>query len=294
MWAGNRRTHHALRVGNKVRRDVAAVKLHALHHIQVVLCSPALLHGDHALPAHSAHGVADQLPNLQGRISASADSTMCCQGFTAQALERLHGLACDLHIRCSGFAKKGHPGTCQVFRCHHIYTAKHSQYSAQTLLTQRSRVCVFRLTNRYIPHTHSSLCRQARQRLADSPLHCLRQTRWPHWRGPRHGPPLKAAAAPLPSRPLSSQCHASTAAIHTPPVSPVLVGKSAMITNTIVTSPNLRSELKLHEGHHWTEAQTLNHPHLSRGLQRQAQQHRQRFLHVHVQKGHLSEDCSIG
>lgn len=60
------RAHHALRVGHKVGGDVAAVKLHALHHVQAVLGGLALLHGDHAGAAHALHGVADQLADLLG------------------------------------------------------------------------------------------------------------------------------------------------------------------------------------------------------------------------------------
>ena len=60
-----REAHHALGVSDKVGGDVAALELHALHHIQVVLCRAALLHRHHALTPHAAHCVADQLPNLR-------------------------------------------------------------------------------------------------------------------------------------------------------------------------------------------------------------------------------------
>ena len=63
-----RYAHHALGVCDKVGGDVAAVKLHALHNIQVVLRCPALFHGHHSLPAHAAHRVADQLPNLRAGV----------------------------------------------------------------------------------------------------------------------------------------------------------------------------------------------------------------------------------
>ena len=42
---------HGLLVGDKVGRDVAAVKLHALHHLQLVLQRLAVLHRDHPLLA---------------------------------------------------------------------------------------------------------------------------------------------------------------------------------------------------------------------------------------------------
>jgi hypothetical protein len=56
--------HHALWVGHKVWAVVAAVKLHALHKEQVVLCCLALLHGHHTLAANLGHGVSNQLANL--------------------------------------------------------------------------------------------------------------------------------------------------------------------------------------------------------------------------------------
>ena len=57
--------YHALRVCDEVWADVAPVELHALHHIQVVLGCPGLLHGDNTLPPNSGHSIADQLSNLQ-------------------------------------------------------------------------------------------------------------------------------------------------------------------------------------------------------------------------------------
>ncbi len=64
--------YHALWVCNEVGANVAPVKLHALHHIQVVLSSSGLLHGHHALSPHTSHGIADQLSNLHQRTSWSA------------------------------------------------------------------------------------------------------------------------------------------------------------------------------------------------------------------------------
>ncbi len=64
--------YHALWVCDEVRTDVAPVKLHALHHIQVVLSSSGLLHGHHALTPHTSHGITDQLSNLHHRTSRSA------------------------------------------------------------------------------------------------------------------------------------------------------------------------------------------------------------------------------
>ena len=56
--------HLGLVVSDEVRRDVAAVELHALHDLELVVQSFAVVHGNHTLLAHALHGVADQLANL--------------------------------------------------------------------------------------------------------------------------------------------------------------------------------------------------------------------------------------
>ena len=82
--------YHALWVRDEVRTDVAPVKLHALHHIQVVLSSSGLLHSHHALSPHTSHGITDQLSNLHHRTSWSAvaayhiiNNTNCVQHIKA-------------------------------------------------------------------------------------------------------------------------------------------------------------------------------------------------------------------
>ena len=57
-------THHALGVGDKVRGDVSALELHALDHVEAVLGSAALLHGDDTRAANLGHGVSNQLSDL--------------------------------------------------------------------------------------------------------------------------------------------------------------------------------------------------------------------------------------
>jgi hypothetical protein len=60
--------HHALGVGHEVRRNVSTVELHALDHIQVVLCCAGLLLSHHTLPSHTGQSLADQGSDLHTRI----------------------------------------------------------------------------------------------------------------------------------------------------------------------------------------------------------------------------------
>ena len=78
---------HALWICDEVGADVAAVKLHALNHIQVVFRRPGLLHGHNALSAHASHGIADQLPNLQ-QCTWSATTDGRERSFTASVNQR--------------------------------------------------------------------------------------------------------------------------------------------------------------------------------------------------------------
>ena len=55
---------HALGVGDEVRREVAAVELHALDHFHLGLEAACLLDGDDAVLADLLHGVGDDLADL--------------------------------------------------------------------------------------------------------------------------------------------------------------------------------------------------------------------------------------
>ena len=53
--------HHALRVGDEVWGDVPAVELHALHHMQVVLCrQPAISRERAASSTRGCQGICTQ------------------------------------------------------------------------------------------------------------------------------------------------------------------------------------------------------------------------------------------
>ncbi len=90
--------YHALWVCDEVRTDVAPVKLHALHHIQVVLSSSGLLHGHHALTPHTSHGITDQLSNLHQRTSRSA----------VAAYHTTNNRNCVQHIKTQHNTQAGH------------------------------------------------------------------------------------------------------------------------------------------------------------------------------------------
>src|SRR5262249_18502186 len=64
---------HLLGVGNEVRRDVAAIELHALDHVELGLKRLGLLDGDDALIADLLHGLGEKATNL--RITVGRDST---------------------------------------------------------------------------------------------------------------------------------------------------------------------------------------------------------------------------
>ena len=55
---------HLVGVGDEVGRDVAAVELHALDHVELGLQALGLLDGDHALVADLLHGLGDDLADL--------------------------------------------------------------------------------------------------------------------------------------------------------------------------------------------------------------------------------------
>ncbi len=55
---------HALRVGHEVRREVAAIELHPLDHVERGLHAPRLFDGDDAVLADLLHRVGDQLADL--------------------------------------------------------------------------------------------------------------------------------------------------------------------------------------------------------------------------------------
>src|SRR6266536_3313995 len=62
---------HLVGIGDEIRRDVAAVELHALDHFELGLERFGLLDGDHALVADLLHGVRQKLPYL--RIAVGRD-----------------------------------------------------------------------------------------------------------------------------------------------------------------------------------------------------------------------------
>src|SRR6516225_8681599 len=55
---------HLVRVGDEVGRDVAAVELHALDHVEFGLQRLRLFDGDHALVAHLLHRIGDEATDL--------------------------------------------------------------------------------------------------------------------------------------------------------------------------------------------------------------------------------------
>ena len=77
---------HALGVGHEVRREVAAVELHALDHLEVGVEALGLLHRDDAVLADLVHRLGDDAADLGvvvGRDGADAE----------RSLRRLTGLA---------------------------------------------------------------------------------------------------------------------------------------------------------------------------------------------------------
>ena len=88
-------THHALGVGHKVRRDVAALKLHPLDDVHVVLRGAALLHRHHALAADALHCAADEVPDLQDGMALSSSGV---QGFKLGGQEQ----PSELMVRLGG------------------------------------------------------------------------------------------------------------------------------------------------------------------------------------------------
>src|SRR5205807_7067705 len=54
---------HAFRIGNEVRRQVAAVKLHALNHVQLGFHGLGFFNGDHAVFADFLHSFGNDAAN---------------------------------------------------------------------------------------------------------------------------------------------------------------------------------------------------------------------------------------
>jgi hypothetical protein len=79
---------HALGVGDEVGREVAAVELHALDHVERGLHRLGFLDGDHAFLAHLLHGLGQQLAD--GLVAVGADGSHL--GDVLLALGRLGGL----------------------------------------------------------------------------------------------------------------------------------------------------------------------------------------------------------
>src|SRR5713226_7245819 len=72
---------HPLRVCHKVGREVAAVELHALDHVQRGFKALRLLDGDHTFFAHLLHRLRDDVSN--GGIPVGGDGTELCVFFSS-------------------------------------------------------------------------------------------------------------------------------------------------------------------------------------------------------------------
>ena len=79
---------HRLRVGDEVRREIAAIELHAFDDLEVGLQALALFDGDHAVLADLFHGVGQDV----------ADLGIAVGGHRADLGDRLLRLALDRHF----------------------------------------------------------------------------------------------------------------------------------------------------------------------------------------------------
>ncbi len=107
---------HAFRVGDKVGRGVATVKLHAFNHLQGGLHGLGLLHRNDALFANLVHGLGNDVAN--GFVVVGADgpnlSDFCLVlGGLAQLLELLN--RCNNGLFNTTFESHG-----IVTRCHQL------------------------------------------------------------------------------------------------------------------------------------------------------------------------------
>ena len=90
---------HPLLIGDEVGRQVPAVELHALDHIQVGVGALGLFDGDDAVLADLFHGVGDQLAD--GRVVVGRDGADL--GDFLARLDFLTGLANLVHDDGNGF-----------------------------------------------------------------------------------------------------------------------------------------------------------------------------------------------
>ena len=80
--------NHGVRLVDEVRRQVAAVELHALDNGQLVLEARTFLNGDHAFLAHALHGLGDDLADgLVGVGGDGADLAMAESVHGSQLLQ---------------------------------------------------------------------------------------------------------------------------------------------------------------------------------------------------------------
>ncbi len=84
---------HPLRIGHEVRREVAAIELHALDGLQSGLEAAGLLDRDDAVLADLLHGVGDEVADLGvavGRDRADLGDLLLALGVLGEALKHLH------------------------------------------------------------------------------------------------------------------------------------------------------------------------------------------------------------
>ena len=92
---------HALGVGDEVGREVAAVELHALDHLEGGLEAAGLLDGDHAVLADLLHRLGDDAADLVvvvGGDGADVGDVLALDRL-GQLVDRLDG-GLDGHARC--------------------------------------------------------------------------------------------------------------------------------------------------------------------------------------------------
>src|SRR5208337_1900090 len=78
---------HALGIGDEVRRQIAAVELHALHHFELRLESLGLFHGDDAILADLLHGLGNDVSD--GLVIVGGDGAHLGNHFAGDGLGEL-------------------------------------------------------------------------------------------------------------------------------------------------------------------------------------------------------------
>ena len=105
---------HALGVGHEVRRQIAAVELHPLDHLQRGLHGLRLLDGDHALLADLLHGLGQDVPDLAVAVGADgADLSdlglvLGRLGLRLQIFDDLRDRGVDAALDVHGVVSGGH------------------------------------------------------------------------------------------------------------------------------------------------------------------------------------------